>query len=229
MSGLAESLQRNNMLYVIAHPKSEGHPFCTGCRWAYSDMLPGPARHIEVWNREWATRSHNDGALHLFYTWLNSGLRMVATAGTDTHRPTPDTHRIAANRVYAEDNTQAALLQAIKRGHSYITSGPDLHLKAESADGTSSGMGDLVSSGPLRVTCSWDTESSGDDLGELEACLISQGEEIARWSCAMASEAVYETHAQPGSWYVLELRDRAGGVYGLTNPIYVGSEGEDWR
>ena len=30
MSGLARSLQAAGSLYVIAHPRKEGHPFCTG-------------------------------------------------------------------------------------------------------------------------------------------------------------------------------------------------------
>ncbi|MGI9293869.1 MAG: CehA/McbA family metallohydrolase [Pseudomonadales bacterium] len=229
MSGIAEALQNSGRLYVIAHPKSEGHPFCTGCRWAYSDMLPGPARHIEIWNREWATRSHNEGALHMFYAWLNQGLRMVATAGTDTHRPVPETYRIAANRVFAEDNTQEALLQALCLGKNYITCGPNLSLNAESTDGAAAEIGDVISSGRLRITCGWNAGEFRGGISQLHARLIRQGKEIDRWACATSVDAVVETLADPGSWFVLELRDESGGIYGLTNPVYVGSEHDDWN
>lgn len=226
MSRIATSLQDSGALYIIAHPKSEGHPFCTGCRWAYSDMLPGPARHVEIWNREWADRSHNEPALHLFYSWLNEGFRMVATAGTDTHRPIPDSHRIAFNRVYAQDNTVATIMAALRCGHSYVTSGPDLALNVASEDGLELGMGDIVASGRVHITSRWQIVET--DI-ELYACLIRQGKEINRWSCSESTDAVVETHTEPGCWFVLELRDRLGGLHGLTNPIFVGSEGKPWH
>lgn len=230
MSDIAKSLQEAGSLYVIAHPESEGHPYCTGCRWAYSDMLPGPARHVEIWSRMWTERSsHNEGAVHLFYQWLNSGYRMVATAGTDTHHHIPVKDRIAANRVYAQDNTQKEILSALRRGHSYVTSGPDMALSAESAHGSQAGIGDVVSDGHLRIVSGWQAGKIGSDLTELDACLIRQGQEVERWPCSEGNETAVKTQAEPGCWFILELRDRKGGLHGLTNPIFVGQEGEHWR
>jgi len=229
MSGIARAVHERGGIYVIAHPKSEGHPFCAGCRWAFSDMLPGPARHVEIWNRAWIERTHNEGAVQMFYKWLDDGCRMVATAGTDTHRPVPFDHRIPANRVYAEDNTPEAILSALRRGHSFVTCGPDLVLGAETAAGTMAGMGDVVAAGPLRLTCGCQVGEIGNDLSDLALCLIRQGQEVERWPCGQGLDTVVETQAEPGCWFVLELRDRNGELYGLTNPIFVGQEGDPWH
>ena len=48
-------------------------------------MMPGDARVVEVWNGPWGCDSNNEKALTLWYDWLNQGLRLAATAGTDTH------------------------------------------------------------------------------------------------------------------------------------------------
>ena len=228
MSGLARSLQEAGSLYVIAHPRREGHPFCTGCRWAYTDMLPGPARHVEVWSGPWTGRSCNDEAVQLYYAWLNSGYRMVATAGTDTHRRLGDNPGYAVNCIHARDNTSEELLSALSCGHSYITSGPELMLVAEAADGDRAEMGDLVPAGPLRIVAGWKAGGADDNLAELEARLIRQGKEAGRWPCTHGSEAEFETQADPGCWFALELRHRSGGLHALSNPILVGKEGEPW-
>ena len=227
MSGLARSLQAAGSLYVIAHPRKEGHPFCTGCRWAYSDMLPGPARHVEVWNGPWSGRSHNDEAIQMFYAWLNSGYRMVATSGTDTHRRLADNSRYAVNRIHAGDNTPEELLTALSRGHSYITCGPELTLAAESADGNRAEMGDLVPAGKLRIVAG--CKAGGVDLTGLDARLIRQGTVAESWPCVRGHDTVLETQAEAGCWIALELRDRSGGLHALSNPIHVGREGEPWR
>ena len=226
MSGIATALQTAGAMYIIAHPKSEGHPFCTGCRWAYSDMLPGPARHVEVWNNAWIGRANNEQAVGLFYQWLNTGLRLVATGGTDTHRPMPESYRIPRNRVYAHDNTSQEILAAVKRGHSYVTSGPDLSFHAMSSDGKKTAMGDIASPGSQSLWCEWNVASED---APLHARLISQSNVIQRWDCSAQSVATFEIAAESGQWFVLELRDLDGELYALSNPIFVGKSPQDWR
>ena len=229
MSGRAASLQNTGALYIIAHPKAEGHPFCTGCRWAYSDMLPGPARHVEVWNREWVENSFNHGSVRLFYQWLNSGFRMVATGGTDTHRPIRHGFRIAANRVYAQDNTQVEILAAIKRGHCYVSGGPELTFTGRGGDGSNVGMGDLIAPGPMQLSCGWSSGSSENSIGDLTARLICRGRVAECWPCSQLGEAMVEVKAEAGQWFLLELRDQDGELHAMTNPIYAGENGEHWQ
>ncbi|WMT88434.1 CehA/McbA family metallohydrolase [Pelagibacterium sp. 26DY04] len=225
MSGRAEALTDEGKLFVIAHPKAEGHPFCTGCRWAFSDLMPGPARHIEVWNRFWSERTHNEESVYLFYRWLNAGYRMVATAGTDTHRRAATGGRIAANVVYALDNTQDEILAGIRAGRSFISSGPELKLSAQGADGGKAGMGQAMAAGRLTLRCDW--AGAGED--GLVAGLIRRGRRIESWTCGEAGAGTFEVEAEDGDWFVCELRDRTAGLHAITNPIHVGTVPDIWR
>ena len=95
---------------------------CTGCRWEYPELMPGSAQVVEIWNgRSWD--KHNEEALALWYSWLNEGYRITASAGTDGHRPAPEGTQIGFNMVYAEALTEAAILAAVRRGRSYLSSG----------------------------------------------------------------------------------------------------------
>src|SRR5262245_31479375 len=137
MAQVAAEIEGAGGLFVIAHPMSVGDPICTGCDWRYTDMLPGPARLVEVWNGGvWVSESNNERALALWYEWLNQGHRLVATAGTDTHGPAPDGVRPGFNVVYAEEWSEAGILRAIARGHLFLSDGPQLELSAQTASGS---------------------------------------------------------------------------------------------
>ncbi len=227
MSALASHLQDRGALYIIAHPKSEGHPICTGCRWAFSDMMPGPARHVEVWNRGWAG-SHNEPGLRQFYKWLNEGFRMVASSGTDSHRPMPPEVRIGSNRVYAHDNTQHEILAGLRRGHCFVTSGPEISFTAETEDSKAS-MGDLVKPGQLKLKMGWSVGLNGFDPSDLEAVLIKNNEAFGRWSCGDHEDSEFATISEEADWFTLELRDQKGDLHALSNPIFVGQQVGTWR
>ena len=190
--------------------------------------MPGPARHVEIWNRGWAG-SHNEMALKQYYNWLNEGFRIVASSGTDTHRPMPSGIRIAANRIHAMDNTPDEILAGLRRGHCFVTSGPEITLLAELADGTSIGMGDLAAPGSLKISCGWSYGLNGFDPGELEAILIRNAQITSRWSCADRDGADFATHTDEGDWFALELRDRNGELHVLSNPVFVGQKNGIWR
>ncbi len=67
MPALAAARIAEGKTFVIAHPMSPGDPACTGCRWDYEDMRPGPARLVEVWNGPWSDA--NEEALALYREW----------------------------------------------------------------------------------------------------------------------------------------------------------------
>ena len=226
MSGLASAMQAAGALYIIVHPKSEGHPFCTGCRWAYSDMLPGPARHIEIWNNGWVGRGNNGQAVELFYHWLNTGMRMVATGGTDTHRPMPESFRLPFNMVLAADNTKPDILAAIKIGNCYVSGGPELRFIAAPQDGGSVQMGDMIAPGRVRLHAGWHVPA---DTPPLEARLVSNGKIITRWDCGDQDDAEHDMKMAAKDWVLLELRDADDDLHALTNPIFAGNETGVWR
>ncbi|MCA0043317.1 CehA/McbA family metallohydrolase [Celeribacter litoreus] len=223
MAGRAREVTEDGKVFVIAHPKSEGHPFCTGCRWAFADLLPGPARHVEVWNGPWTSCPQNPGGVALFYRWLNEGYRMIATCGTDTHRRAKPDQRHGFNVIRAADNTLPALLDGLRAGESYITSGPLLYAQAISA-GESATFGDCLPAGEVTATCVLGDE---DMPGDLTLTLIHNGKVIARTPCATGLEHSAVLTAGSGDWITWELRDSDGALHTITNAILFGGE-EAW-
>ena len=89
-------------------------------------------------------------------------LGLVATAGTDTHSSKDYAERPGFNVIYAETLSEAALLQAIKLGHLYLSSGPRLVLSAHNEAGQTWMMGDQVDQS-VTLVAEW-SESPADGL-----------------------------------------------------------------
>ena len=153
---------------------------------------------------------------------------MVASSGTDSHRPMPPEVRIGANRVYAHDNTQDEILAGLRRGHCFVTSGPEISFTAETEDSKAS-MGDLVKPGQLKLKMGWSLGLNGFDPFELEAVLIKNNETLGRWSCGDHSDSEFTTISEEADWFTLELRDQRGELHALSNPIFVGQQVGTWR
>jgi hypothetical protein len=155
MADIAQDVTAAGQLFLIAHPCAIGDPWCTGCDWRYEEMKPGSSHFIEIWNGPWGGDSNNEQALALWYSWLNKGHHLVATAGSDAHRPEDYAPSQAFNIIYAQDLTEAALFQALKEGHLYLSTGPRLTLSASTWAGKQAMMGDTLSSEEATFTVEW--------------------------------------------------------------------------
>lgn len=212
---IATDVEAAGGLFVIAHPMSEGDPICSGCDWRYDEMMPGAARVVEVWNGgTWA--DYNERGLELWYSWLNQGHRIVATAGTDAHGPSPGHVQPGFNVVYAEALSESAVLQAVSFGHLYLSSGPKLKISATTADGACAMMGDLLRGRNAEVTVRW--ESAPD-----ESCLrlVADGKPQAEFPAPSTGQHMWQVFPENTTWYVAELRDKDGTMLALTNPIFL--------
>jgi hypothetical protein len=110
--------------FVVNHPCAKGYPACTGCRWELGDAAATYADAVEVWNGPW-DRSKNGQALALWTRWLNSGRRISATAGSDSHRA-PE-HGAPTGYTYAHaPRDSKAILAAVRAGRTYLSRGPHL-------------------------------------------------------------------------------------------------------
>ncbi len=194
MRAIAAEVQGRGGLFVIAHPTSVGDPQCTGCDWRFEDMMPGTAAVVEVWNGPWGGDSNNERALSLWYEWLREGHRLVATAGTDAHGPAIEDD-VGFNMVAAEDRTEAAVLAAVARGRVYLTSGPRLDFADGAVQWRDCPHGSLV-----RLV-----RESGPAL-ELRA----------------DGRGARPVAAGRSRWCVVEVRDSAGALLALSNPVYSG-------
>jgi hypothetical protein len=217
------ALQVENMggVFIIAHPKSIGDPDCTGCDWHYQDMMPGNARHIEIWNGDWAGESGNEKGLELWYDWLNEGYRMVATAGTDSHGLPRDKH-LGFNHVYANDLTELDMLNAIKQGHLYVSAGPRLELTARNARLEQVMIGDVISGDEVTLSLLWSGCHEGDVLK-----LIVNGDVLDEQRPAERGTLEWTLHNH-ARWCVVEGRNKKGEMQAVTNPIFIGEE-TDWH
>jgi hypothetical protein len=220
MAELKRRAESAGALYIIAHPMSIGDPWCTGCNWQYEEMMPGSARWVEIWNGSWDGDSGNEEALALWHRWLNEGYRMVATCGTDIHRPlSKPNHGFSV--VYAEALSEAAILAAIRQGHLFVTSGPRLELTAAGTNGSNAMMGDLLPTREFSLNLAWRDAVTGDRLR-----LIRDGD--IHEERGIASQGAASWTFGEGRWYNVEIRGGNGDLHAATNPIFIGSE-IDWR
>ncbi len=217
MPQLAQRIMESGALFVTAHPCSPGDPACTGCRWEYADMTPGNSPAVEIWNGPWD--ENNEEGLQLYYQWLNAGHGIVATAGTDIHgQPSAENqthHRMGYNVVYADDLTEEAILNAIRLGHLYISSGPDLRLTAQTNENEPVMMGDSIQGELISTRVIWDNASPGDTLR-----LIVNGHPRESIEAGKSGEAVWELYNDSVRWFNIELRGSDGGLRAVTNPIF---------
>jgi hypothetical protein len=134
MTNIMAEVEAEGGLFVIAHPACPGDPVCTGCHWEYQDLMPGRAKLVEVCNEHFSSGSNNQGALELWYQWLNQGHRLYATVGSDIHGPTDPALEFLFNVVYAQDLAEADILDGVRHGHSYLSSEPRLQFTGRSSD-----------------------------------------------------------------------------------------------
>lgn len=217
MPELAQEVIDAGCLFTIAHPMNPGDPTCCGCRWEYEEMMPGNALAVEIWNGGW--KASNQESLQLWYRWLNHGHRITATSGTDLHGP-PHTHdgnerRGALNVVYAEELSEAAIIDAIKAGRSYISAGPELLLTAVTDSGTEAMVGDTLPAEACTVTVRWRDGHPGDGIR-----FVVDGKVLREKIVADAGELQWRLEPGQARWCTAELRDENEGLWAVANPIF---------
>jgi hypothetical protein len=215
MPQLAQRALDSGAFFVTAHPMAVGDPECSGCHWEFADMRPGNSPAIEIWNGAW--RPHNQLALDVFYQWLNEGHRLVATSGSDMHgTPTEEYPLGAVNVVYAEDLTEAAILQAIRQGHSYLSAGPQLILTGHSASGVEVMTGATLPNEAATIHVRWADAHDGDLLR-----FNVDGRPYAERSISASGETSWIIALGQAKWCNVELRDAQNGLAAVTNPIFI--------
>lgn len=123
------------------------HPHCDYCPWEWDFNTDHD--WWEVWNGPWTAR--NERALAWWQEQLASGRKLVATGGSDVHRPERYVkHAMPCTWVYAETKTVNGILQGIDKGHvaiSYSPEGPFAQLTCGAymtGDTVSNGVSDNV-------------------------------------------------------------------------------------
>lgn len=194
-------------LFVINHPRAAGYPICTGCRWEQGDASATYADAIEVMNGPWP-RPQNAGALELWDRWLNSGHRIPAIAGSDSHGFAHHPAQLGFTFVRAAPDA-TAILDAVRAGVSYMSRGPAVIWRSPT---------------PAQRMAPEATELVLDVQGvsaAMEAVVIGGGQRIATHLIREDGEVRLPLNGTREAWYRVELRDARGEVMALTNPAFV--------
>lgn len=98
---------------------------------SYTDII-GIFDMLEVWNGSETMEpgTKNGDAFELWLDLLRKGLYLPANTGSDTHRLKEHMpERLIKTVVYAEHLTREEIIGALKKGHSYMTSGPEVDIQ----------------------------------------------------------------------------------------------------
>ena len=124
---VARAVRAAGGIFVVAHPDAMPDDVCTGCRWTHEDFDPALADAVEIWGGLWdGPEEENEGCVALWRRWLGLGHRLAATAATDAHRPKDWRGAVPLTYVLADDLSRAAILDAIRAGRTYVSSGPQI-------------------------------------------------------------------------------------------------------
>jgi len=215
MAEVARQVIAQNQIFVIAHPRDPGDPYCTGCDWQYPDVMPGPAGHIEVWNHV-SPEGCTDRALALWYIWLNQGYRLVATTGSDAHFAAQLTPDSPCNVVYAEALSEVAVWRAIRQGRLYLSRAPQLEFTARTPQSGPVMMGDTLTGSSADFTIAW---TGGPDGAILR--VIAAGRPLQEMPIGPEGNFTWQMSPAQARWCLVEIRDQGNELLALTNPIYL--------
>lgn len=151
---IADALHADGGAFQVNHPSSPD--------WAYGYGVP--ADSSEVWNLPWyyqppfPAAADNDRALAFWQGWLDTGAKIAAVGGSDSHWAyTSPAQGVGqpTTWVYARERTPAGVLEGLRAGRTFVShqppayAGPQVFLEADAdGDGSFESMvGDTVAPG----------------------------------------------------------------------------------
>ncbi|MDO4293734.1 MAG: CehA/McbA family metallohydrolase [Eubacteriales bacterium] len=212
---LAEAGERGALVVL-------NHPFCPNCGWRWG-MESAPYDLIEIWNGACPDRV-NRRCLEWWDRQLKEGKRIPVIGGSDFHRT--EYGRMIGSPctcLYALSESPGDLLEAMKRGHAYVTYAPEGPMVWAEAGGCL--PGDEISESE-QIRLRFEKLKKGDrivlitDLGEET---IELSEQIQSYVCTRKAKGI--------SYLRAELYRAVPGLDDmpamLTNPFYVRRETGD--
>ena len=214
---MARSVRDAGSFLVIAHPDAPPDDVCTGCRWTHHDFDPALADAVEVWGGLWnGPEERNQGCLDLWREWLNGGRRLTATGATDAHRPEDWEGDVPLTYVQADSTSLTSILEALRAGRTYVSSGPSLEIRATGDHGPVASGGESVKRAAAReieVVCA--------DTPDAELRLVGSQGTFAKARLA-ANGRLAATPREGDTWCCAELWNRGGDtMLAVTSPIYL--------
>jgi hypothetical protein len=231
---LAGIVHAKGALLSINHPSLPSGERCMGCGWTVPDTDYHDVDSIEVINGGTLTAlgGKADSEFNGISFWqarLNEGFHLTGIGGSDDHDATAPAARQApvgfpTTVIYAENLSQAALLNGLKKGRVFIDMGVGadrlLDLKATYAK-KSAVMGESLAV-PTGGDVLVEVNVNGMAGSQLE--VIIDGDAQAKPVSVTENHAQITLHVSPkasgAQWVRVNIRNAAGNIEMISNPIY---------
>jgi predicted metal-dependent phosphoesterase TrpH len=143
---ICEDIRRLGGIAQLNHPRDRQEPISFPER--FSDLLP-IFDTMEVWNGSETMEpgTKNGDAFKLWLSLLKNGVYLPATTGSDQHRIKEYmAERMIKTFIYIDSLTRENILGALKKGNSFLTSGPfaDIKINGKSYGETVEHTGDIT-------------------------------------------------------------------------------------
>jgi len=219
----------------VNHPGLPSGEVCMGCGWTVKDTDWSRVTAIEVANGSSLRAGGPAAGLRFWDKLLQQGYRLTAIGGSDNHDATD---RAGAKQppigypttaVYSSDLSAKAIIDGVKSGRVFIdlTSTPAASLDLSANAGRQSvGMGGRIMLAPDE-TATVDAVTSGLPTGAALTLIASNltinGAATPRVDNAPAQLRIALTPGAAHAYLRPEVRDAAGKILMIGNPIYVGA------
>ncbi|HOP95678.1 MAG TPA: CehA/McbA family metallohydrolase [Dictyoglomaceae bacterium] len=203
---VSEKVHFQGGIFCIAHPNTIGYPICPGCKcelpidWRYVDA-------IEVWSGSFNLRSFEiTESIKQWRNLLKEHYRITAIGSSDMHKAEDITEDVPINYVYVEELNLENLINAVKMGRLYITSGPKVEFSINNKM-----IGDIVNKEEaliLKYSCE----------EECDLKIIYNGEEYIK--IPSTQKGIIQIRLEDEGYIYLEFW-KGKNLKAITNPIYI--------
>jgi hypothetical protein len=230
MNRLASIVHEMGALFVIARPFSPGYPVCAGCQWEYENTDMDAVDLMEVWSGPWQRGIlWNVPAMRWWEAELAEGRRITGVAARDVHQRQelfkPGT---ADTCVWAQSLTVDAILEGLKSGRVFMTSGPHVCFSLTTAGSPGTYMPGDEAWAPCGESVKLSVSVHTDHPAVPALVRIIRGTSGNRPEPLFSAEAdasgadlVFTDVPPDRAWYRCELTTAEGHLLAISNPIYV--------
>lgn len=129
IAGIAEDVAAQDAAMIVNHPALDLGEECIGCAWKHVDDTPWDkvaALELITGNFEIGVQAFVPRVITLWDQLLDQGYRIAVVGGSDDHRAGADTGPTASpigrptTRVLADSLSEAAIIDAIKKGRTFV-------------------------------------------------------------------------------------------------------------
>jgi len=180
VSEVAARFRAQGALYTLTHPFSMGDPLCTGCRWTAHELSLEHVDLVEIWHRRWVGDVADNPSAHQLWNdlWLK-GHRPTAVAARDWHARAHEAELpgpLPVTAVCARSLRQGDLLDGLRKGAVYLTTGPEVDFQLACGSGPTLGLGE-------RAGYTEDPVVATVRLAHLESALTGESARVEIFHC----------------------------------------------